>query len=249
MTTYRTIAAGVAALALTSVGAQAPMRFQGTMRYASVPPTLPLSNTDVTASNRKIAMAYGALDQMWQADFRRIGQRFVTPGIARYRGSAYTQCGPMPSGNAVYCPNTNTIYYDEIFIAAMAKMASNALGTDGDMASVGVIAHEMGHAVAMQLGYSSPYSYENESVADCLAGAFAQQSRKDGSLEKGDEEEAFWGMASAADPTPRPTGNVRYDRAIARRMAVMGHGTRAQRMGNFKAGLDGGAGACLEEFR
>ena len=76
-----------------------------------------------------------------------------------------------------YCPNNNTILYDEVFVAGMAKTASNALGTDGDMASVGVIAHEMGHAVAMQLGHASRSSYQNEATADCLAGAFARAGR------------------------------------------------------------------------
>ena len=47
------------------------------------------------------------------------------------------------------------------------------------------IAHEMGHAVAIQLGHASRSSYENESVADCLAGAFAKHAQGDGSLEAG----------------------------------------------------------------
>jgi predicted metalloprotease len=117
------------------------------------------------------------------------------------------------------------------------------------MVAVGIIAHEMGHAVAAQLGEASPIPYENEAAADCLAGAFAQQSEKDGTLEQGDLAEAFFGMAAAADPTPQPTGNRRVDSRIAFRMALLGHGTRDQRMGNFKAGYDGGAGACLESFR
>ena len=69
----------------------------------------------------------------------------------------------------------------------------------------------MGHAVAMQLGYESPVAYENEAAADCLAGAFAKHADKSGSLEKGDVEEAFFGMAAAADPTPELTGNRRID--------------------------------------
>ena len=55
---------------------------------------------------------------------------------------------------------------------AQAKRAAQELGTDGDMAAVGVIAHEMGHAVALQLGFASPRTYENEAVADCLAGVW-----------------------------------------------------------------------------
>ena len=221
-----------------------PRRFQA----PTAAPPVRLTQADVDASNAKVAMAYGALIDMWSKDFQRIGERFAPPRIARYRQAFLSDCGVMQTDNAEYCPNDNTIYYDDVFIAGLEKQASAALGTDGDMAGLGVIAHEMGHAVAMQLGYDAPSSYENESVADCLAGAFAEQSKRDGSLEKGDEQEAFFGMASAGDPTPQLTGNRRVDRFILARAAAMGHGTREQRMENFSAGLHGGAGACLDAF-
>jgi uncharacterized protein len=209
----------------------------------------PITERDVAASNEKIAAAYGALVTMWSADFRQLGAQFTPPALLRYRGAVRTACGVLGGDNAQYCPSRNAIYFDEVFVARQAKEAARALGTDGDMVAVGIIAHEMGHAVAAQLGEASPIPYENEAVADCLAGAFAQQSEKDGTLEQGDLQEAFFGMAAAADPTPQPTGNRRVDSRIAFRMALLGHGTRDQRMGNFKAGYDGGAGACLESFR
>jgi len=212
-------------------------------------PRTEVTSRDVQLSNQKIAMAYSALVSMWNTNFRSIGETFVAPRIMRYRGAALTPCGYIGPNNAEYCPNNNTILYDEVFVAGMGKTAANALGTDGDMASVGVIAHEMGHAVAMQLGHASRSSYENESTADCLAGAFAQQAGRDSSLEKGDIEEAFFGMSLAGDPTPEPTGNARYDALIHARLARQSHGTKDQRMQNFRTGLDGGAKACLDDFR
>lgn len=203
---------------------------------------------DVTESNRKVAMAHGALADMWSARFAGLGTRFAVPRVVRYRGGAMSACGPMRRNNAGYCPASNTIYFDEIFVAAQARSAAGALGTDGDMAAIGIIAHEMGHAVAMQLGYASRVTYHNEAIADCLAGAFAEQAGRDGSLENGDIEEAFHGMAAAADPAPELTGDRRIDGRILRNAALMGHGTREQRTSNFRRGLDGGAGACLEEL-
>jgi predicted metalloprotease len=208
-----------------------------------------VTERDVAASNAKIAAAYGALVEMWSAEFRSVGARFAAPSVARYRGRVMTSCGVMPSNNALYCPSRNTIYFDEVFIARQAKNAAEDLGTDGDMVAVGIIAHEMGHAVAAQLGESSQVPYENEATADCLAGAFARRAGQDGTLEKGDLEEAFYGMAAAGDPTPAPTGNPRYDARVVRMIRFMGHGTREQRMENFKVGVDGGAPACLESFR
>jgi hypothetical protein len=208
-----------------------------------------LTERDVAASNQKVRAAYSDLASMWSAGFAQLGDRFAAPRLLRYRGAVRSACGIMQPSNAAYCPRENAIYYDEVFVAAQAKGAAIELGTDGDMAGIGVIAHEMGHAVAMQLGYESPVAYENEAAADCLAGAFAQHADRNGSLEKGDVDEAFFGMAAAADPTPELTGNRRIDRVILTRAAVMAHGTKDQRMENFRAGLQGGAGACFEELR
>jgi predicted metalloprotease len=217
----------------------------------SGPPTRPIRVTpqDVTASNKKVAMAYEDLLSMWTTDFAKIGARFASPRIARYDDDILTACGVIRHDNAEYCARNNTIYYDEVFVAGMAKAAGQSLGTDGDMSAVGIIAHEMGHAVAMQLGHESSSSYENESTADCLAGAFAQQAGREGSLEKGDLDEAFYGMSMAGDPIPQSTGNARADAVIQARLARQSHGTKDQRMQNFRNGLDGGPGACLDDFR
>jgi len=211
--------------------------------------TIEVTTRDVAASNAKVQAAYDALVNMWSADFKQIGERFAAPEIMRYRSPIRTACGVMAPSNAGYCPVDNTIYFDDIFVAAQAKSAANALGTDGDMAGLGVIAHEMGHAVAMQLGHASRVSYENESVADCLAGAFAKHAKADGSLEKGDVEEAVFGMSSAGDPTPELTGNGRMDQRILARLERSSHGTREQRVQNFRSGFEGGAGACLDDFQ
>ncbi len=211
--------------------------------------TADITESDVTESNKKVGQAYGALVAMWSTDFRQLGAQFVAPNIARYRGNVRTQCGIMHANNAQYCPQLNAIFFDEVFVARQARAAANELGTDGDMAAVGIIAHEMGHAVAMQLGKTSRFPYENEARADCLAGAFTQQSSKDGSLEKGDLEEAFFGLAAAGDPTPQFTGYEQVDERIARRAQIMGHGTRDQRLANFKTGFSGGPRACLSAFR
>jgi predicted metalloprotease len=217
-------------------------------RLPTEEPTVRVTLEDVNASNEKIRMAYGALATMWTKEFRAAGARFDVPRIARYQHTIMTSCGVIHANNAEYCPEANTIFYDEVFVAGMAKRAAISLGTDGDMAAVGIIAHEMGHAVAIQLGHESRSSYQNESTADCLAGAFALQSQRDGNLEKGDIEEAFYGMSLAGDPTPEPTGNERVDAMIASRIARQSHGTKDQRMENFRDGLTGGPSACLAEL-
>ena len=212
-------------------------------------PAIRVTRAEVDASNKKVAMAYGALMDMWTREFADIGERFAAPRILRYSGGGYTACGPIGPSNAVYCPTNNTVYYDQVFVAAVQKVAGRNVGSDGDMAAIGIIAHEVGHAVAMQLGYHWRDSYKNESKADCLAGAFAYEAQRDGSLESGDADEAVFGMSLAGDPTPEPTGDDRADARIQRHLALNAHGTKEQRMANFRVGFQRGAGGCLVEFR
>ena len=207
-----------------------------------------LTARDVALSTEKARLAFADLVAMWTADFARVGKRFTAPGLAAYRGAVRTGCGLMRPGNAGYCPAENAIYFDEIFLAAQARRTALQLGTDGDMAAVGVIAHEVGHAVAIQLGHASRFTYENERVADCLTGAFARRAGHNGSLEPGDVDEAFHAMAAAGDPEPELTGDPRFDRRIRTQAALVGHGTREQRMQNFGQGLEGGPQACLAEL-
>lgn len=251
MTSIQTLARRFAAPAMLALATAAPI----STAHATTPPDddlrrpVRVTAREVDASNQKVGMAYAALGDMWTNQFRQIGARFAVPRVARYDGSAFTSCGPIGPSNAIYCPRNNTIYYDEVFVAGMQKLAANAVGTDGDMAAVGIIAHEMGHAVATQLGRWSRDSYKNESTADCLAGAFAHQSEIDGSLEPGDVDEAVYGMSLGGDPTPTASGDERRNARNQAKLARQAHGTREQRMQNFRDGLSGGPGACLSEFR
>jgi uncharacterized protein len=245
---WKSLRPRIAALATSALFTVAPAM---PLHAGAAPPTdhvIAVTREEVDASNAKVKAAFADLASMWTADFQRIGERFAVPRLARYRSAVRTPCGVMQRNNAGYCASDNTIYYDDVFVAAQAKSAARVLQTDGDMASLGVIAHEVGHAVAIQLGYASRVSYDNESTADCLAGAFARHAGENGALEPGDLDEAFFGMAAAGDPTPQLTGNGRVDRRILARAAALGHGTREQRVQNFREGYASGAGACLDVF-
>lgn len=254
------VLAGAALATAAHAGGSAGMPAAGTDRAAAsyavaspadVPADNPVRLTadDVNLSNQKALAAYNALVAQWGGEFEAIGAEFAAPRLVRYRAPVRSACGVIAPRNAAYCVIDNTIYFDDLFVAAQAKVAGSALGTDGDMAGVGIIAHEMGHAVAMQLGFRSRRTYDNEAVADCLTGAFAKQSEIDGMLEHGDLDEAFFGMAAAADPVFEPTGNQRMDRAVAARLSRAAHGTREQRTQNFERGLRGGGGSCLPQLQ
>lgn len=241
----RAVAAGLAVVALSGWS----FATDSTRSFARVDDDEPirviLTSRDIAESTTEAVAAHGALVGMWTSELRRIGSTFRAPRLVRYRGTTLTACGVMPANNAAYCYDNNTIYFDDVFLAAQAKVAGLSLGTDGDMAAVGIIAHEMGHAVAFQLGYRSRSSYENERAADCLAGAFARHAARDGSLEDGDVDEAFFAMAAAADPELDRDVSPR-DQA---RLARQAHGTREQRQNNFRDGFEDGPRACLNGLR
>jgi predicted metalloprotease len=208
-----------------------------------------VTERDVRESNEDIEGAYAALAAMWTKDFEQLGRRFVVPRLYNYRGNARTSCGVMSAGNAAYCPSTNSIYFDEVFVARQRKAAARRLGTDGDMAGIGVIAHEVGHAAAIQLGIASRTTYINEAVADCLAGTFVRRLQFDNSLgvlEDGDIDEALAGVAAAGDPAVELTGDERIDRRRVARATAMAHGTSEQRVANFRAGMENGIRGCVE---
>ena len=232
---------------LAVVGAAVP----GPLLAAPAPLAAPadITESDIAASNAKVNAAFGALVSMWGQRFADLGLRFAPPALLAYRGTTRTAGGVMSANNAAYCAALNAVYFDEAFLARLAGAASRQLGTDGDMAAIGVIAHEMGHAVVVQLGASSPIPYENEAAADCLAGAFTEESARDGSLEAGDLDEAFFGLAAAGDPTPELTGDRRIDSRILTRATLAGHGSREQRLANFRAGYSRGAGVCVDALR
>jgi predicted metalloprotease len=245
----RMIAAGLAFGSILSIAKPLPAASPSPAVPAPVAAPADVNETAIAASNYKVNMAYQALSALWSHRFAELGRRFVAPALFAYRGAVRTECGVMRPNNAAYCTGRNAIYFDETFLARLAGAAARELRTDGDMAAIGVIAHEMGHAVVSQLRADSRIPYENEAAADCLAGAFTRESEHDGSLEEGDLEEAFFGMAAAGDPPPALTGNRRVDARILTRAALMGHGTREQRLANFTAGYERGAAACVAPLR
>jgi predicted metalloprotease len=91
---------------------------------SAIAPSLDITRQDVIASNAKVSQAHAALIAMWGADFNRIGRRFAAPDLVNYYGGVRTRCGIMRGSNALYCPGDNTIYFDEVFVAAQAKSAA-----------------------------------------------------------------------------------------------------------------------------
>ena len=180
-------------------------------------------------------------EDIWQAEFTRIGRDYAAPELVIYRERFPTGCG---MGDArmgpFYCPADRKIYIDLGFYDALEQQFE----APGDFAQAYVIAHEVGHHVQNLLGISeqvsamrgrpdyNQYSVRLELQADFLAGVWARHNQR--YLDHGDIEEALRAANQIGDDAiqARTQGKV-VPHAFT-------HGTSEQRMRWFGRGLDSG---------
>jgi predicted metalloprotease len=180
-------------------------------------------------------------EDVWTAEFNRLGGKYQDPILKIFRGQVTTGCGSASAASGpFYCPEDQKVYIDLAFYDELAQ----TFQSPGDFAQAYVIAHEIGHHVQKLLGTSdkvmahrgrsdfNEYSVRLELQADYYAGVWANHSKQ--YLERGDIEEA---MRAA---------NAIGDDAIQKKMQgrvvphSFTHGTSAQRMRWFNKGLQSG---------
>lgn len=180
-------------------------------------------------------------EDVWTAEFARLGKTYELPTMKVYRGQVNTACG---TGNAAmgpfYCPGDRKVYIDLGFYDELAQ----TFNSPGDFAQAYVIAHEVGHHVQKLLGVSDKVSalhgrpeYNEASVrlelqADFYAGVWANHSRQ--YLEHGDIEEAMRAANAIGDDAIQKKAQ---GRVVPHSFT---HGTSEQRMRWFKKGLTSG---------
>ena len=181
-------------------------------------------------------------EDIWSAEFKRVGQQYKEPTLVIFSGRTNTRCG---MGDArmgpFYCPADQKIYIDLSFYDELAT----EFKAPGDFAQAYVIAHEVGHHVQNLLGISdqvhamrnrpdyNQYSVRLELQADYLAGVWAKQNSR--YLDRGDIEEAMRAANQIGDDAiqKRTQGRV-VPHAFT-------HGTSEQRMRWFNKGLENGS--------
>jgi predicted metalloprotease len=188
-----------------------------------------------------VSVVLADTEDVWSAEFQRIGRQYTPPGLVVYKSQYPTGCG---IGDArmgpFYCPNDRKIYIDLGFYQAL----ENEFAAPGDFAQAYVIAHEVGHHVQTLLGISeqvaamrgrpdyNQYSVRLELQADYLAGVWARQNQQ--YLHRGDIQEAMRAANQIGDDTiqRRTQGRVMPH--------AFTHGSAEQRIRWFSRGLDNG---------
>ena len=216
------------------------------------------SGTPPTAKQEEqaqfIAVVLADTEDVWNEVFRKMGKRYVEPGLMLYTQGTRSGCGFASSAvGPFYCPADSNVYIDLSFFQDLA----DRFGAPGDFAQAYVLAHEVGHHVQRLLGFSeqvdrargrvseaqqNELSVRLELQADFLAGVFAHYIGKKGYLEAGDIEEAIRAANAIGDDRLQmeARGQVMPDSFT--------HGTSKQRMSWFALGFKTGDLALMDTF-
>lgn len=194
-------------------------------------------------------------EDTWTQLFRAGGKEYVEPTLVLFTGATRTACGVGQAAmGPFYCPADRKVYIDLAFYQEL----KTRFKAPGDFAQAYVIAHEVGHHVQNLLGIADKVQQARQRVsereanllsvrlelqADCLAGVWAHHAHRARQvLEAGDVEE---GLAAAS-----AVGDDRMQKR-AQGYAVpdsFTHGSAAQRVRWFRAGLDTGQLRSCDTF-
>ena len=194
-----------------------------------------------------VSVVLANTEDVWQAQFKRMGTNYQSPKLAIFSGSYPTACGQGQAAmGPFYCPGDRKVYIDVRFFETMRTQ----LGAGGQFAQAYVIAHEVGHHVQDLMGITgkvdamrgrvnqaqqNALSVRVELQADCFAGIWAHDSQQSKQwLEQGDIESALNAATQIGDDTlqRRSQGQVVPESFT--------HGSSAQRVGWFKRGFESG---------
>jgi hypothetical protein len=190
----------------------------------------------------------------WTGIFRDDGERYERAELVIYSQAVSTGgCGGATSAvGPFYCPADERVYIDLTFYEDMRRQ----LEAPGDFAWAYVLAHEIGHHVqnltgtndeVARLEASDPedaneLSVRTELQADCYAGVWAATVYEQGSLERGDLDEAFTASEAVGDDRLQEQAGGRID------PDSFTHGTSEQRRRWFETGYESGDPASCDTF-
>ena len=193
-------------------------------------------------------------EDVWGSLFGNAGKTYEQPKLVLFSGAVQSGCGAAQSAmGPFYCPADRKMYLDMSFFNELSKR----LDAPGDFAQAYVVAHEVGHHVQNLMGIAervhsaqqgggreaNALQVRMELQADCFAGVWAYHANKKRQiLEPGDTEEALAAASGVGDDRlqQKSRGYVVPESFT--------HGSSAQRMRWFTAGMQHGDPAQCDTF-
>ena len=197
-------------------------------------------------------------ENVWNQEFQAIGRQYREPRLVLYRDATQTSCGMGQSAmGPFYCPPDQRVYLDLGFFDELATR----FNSPGFFPQAYVIAHEIGHHVQNLLGITgkvdelrqrmsrrdaNAISVRVELQADCLAGVWANHANRDRGGKMIDDKDVEQALAAAT-----AIGDDRLQRQAQGKVVPdsFTHGSSAQRVRWFRAGLETGDINRCDTFR
>lgn len=204
-----------------------------------------------------VGVTLRSTEQFWDQVFpKAYNKRYPQPTLVLFQDQDRSACGFASAATGpFYCPADQQVYIDLSF----ADQLRRRFKAPGDFALAYVVAHEVGHHIQNQLGYSQQVSQARrrlskkeanqmsvrlELQADYLAGVWANYAQRDNLLSEGDIKEALQAATAIGDDRiqKQSKGYVVPDSFT--------HGTSEQRVKSFYAGYESGdaSKAALDYF-
>jgi hypothetical protein len=219
----------------------------------------PQGKVEQTAQEKEltefVAVVLADTEETWQGLFESQGMSYKEPRLVLYRGAVNSACGlGQAAMGPFYCPGDQKVYLDLGFFDDLKRRHD----APGDFAQAYVIAHEVGHHVQTLLGVSdevqkakrglseegkNQLSVKQELQADCFAGIWGHHAgRSRQLLEQGDIEEGLNAASAIGDDRlqKQSRGYVTPESFT--------HGSSAERVRWFKAGLEKGTMSACNTF-
>jgi predicted metalloprotease len=166
------------------------------------------------------------IEEYWQRTFRTNNESYAPIRIFQgYETEISTACGASVPQNAFYCRADHGIYYHVSFLDEFLDV--------GAYAPHFIVAHEFGHSVQNQLGFTRELytTVLRELQADCFGGAYTRDARNRGILDQRAIESAVLTLFRVGDP-------------LATWFDPAGHGSAGQRIDAFTVGVEKGPLTC-----
>ena len=205
---------------------------------------------------RFVAKVLASTEDTWSVVFRESGKTYRAPKLVLFTGATQTACGTGRAATGpFYCPTDASVYIDLDFYRQLRQR----FHAPGEFAQAYVIAHEVGHHVQKLIGTSdrvsaararsstaqaNALSVRLELQADCYAGVWGKRADSmKHILDPGDIEQALTAAAAIGDDRlqSQARGYVVPDSFT--------HGSSAQRVRWFRAGLDSGNPRSCDTFK
>lgn len=239
--------------------AERPTTQRNPTEIPGLPGSRPSQQTQAPHSEDEMKVFVGRVladtEDVWNSIFQGFGRKYVEPKLELFSGYTRTACGAgQAQMGPFYCPLDQKVYIDLDFYEEMQRK----FNVSGDFAQAYVIAHEVGHHVQTLLGIAekvqelksrsdertaNQIQVRMELQADCLAGVWAAvNDQVKNRLQPGDVEEALNAATQIGDDMiqRKMTGRVVPD--------AFTHGSAAQRVRWFRAGLEAGRMDVCDTF-